>query len=145
MVNLSYPALRGDEDPFKKRSWIYSQIGDFRMIRDWYHIIDNKGAFHNLLKDPRQEREVNPQDKIAPGRPSAVTDDSGSFPEKCTSPFPGVQGQASWAQLNQVVTWESNPTNIESPRFQWKYSYHTHHLENPDETQFSLCLSAVGV
>ncbi len=56
------PSLRGSEDPFKKRSWIYSQIGKFRMIRDWTHIVDSKGAFHNLLKDPRQERKVNPLD-----------------------------------------------------------------------------------
>ena len=50
------PSLRGSEDPYKKRSWVYSQIGKFRMIRDWTHIVDSKGAFHNLLKDPRQER-----------------------------------------------------------------------------------------
>ena len=82
------PSLRGDEDPFKKRSWIYSQIGDFRMIRDWYHIVDNKGAFHNLLKDPRQERKVNPQDKIAPGRRQRLQMILDRFPKNAPAPFP---------------------------------------------------------
>ena len=82
------PSLRGDEDPFKKRSWIYSQIGDFRMIRDWYHIIDNKGAFHNLLKDPRQEEKVNPQDKIAPGRRQRLQMILDRFPKNAPAPFP---------------------------------------------------------
>ena len=82
------PSLRGDEDPFKKRSWIYSQIGDFRMIRDWYHIIDNKGAFHNLLKDPRQEQKVSPQDKIAPGRRQRLQMILDRFPENAPAPFP---------------------------------------------------------
>ena len=82
------PSLRGDEDPFKKRSWIYSQIGDFRMIRDWYHIVDNKGAFHNLLKDPRQEQKVSPQDKIAPGRRQRLQMILDRFPKNAPAPFP---------------------------------------------------------
>ncbi|MCP4847133.1 MAG: sulfatase-like hydrolase/transferase [Verrucomicrobiaceae bacterium] len=81
-------SLRGDEDPFKKRSWIYSQIGDFRMIRDWYHIIDNKGSFHNLLKDPRQEEKVNPLDKIAPGRRQRLQMILDRFPKNAPAPFP---------------------------------------------------------
>lgn len=82
------PSLRGDEDPFKKRSWIYSQIGKFRMIRDWYHIVDNKGAFHNLLQDPRQEQKVNPQDKIAPGRRKRLQMILDRFPKNAPAPFP---------------------------------------------------------
>ena len=82
------PSLRGDEDPFKKRSWIYSQIGDFRMVRDWSHIIDNKGAFHNLLKDPRQEQKVSPQDKIAPGRRQRLQMVLDRFPKNAPAPFP---------------------------------------------------------
>ena len=80
--------LRGDEDPFKKRSWIYSQIGDFRMIRDWTHILDSKGAFHNLLKDPRQEEEVSPLDKIAPGRRQRLQMILDRFPGNAPAPFP---------------------------------------------------------
>ncbi|MED5586411.1 MAG: sulfatase-like hydrolase/transferase [Verrucomicrobiota bacterium] len=82
------PSLRGDEDPFKKRSWIYSQIGKFRMIRDWYHIVDNKGAFHNLLQDPRQEQKVNPLDKIAPGRRKRLQMILDRFPKNAPAPFP---------------------------------------------------------
>jgi arylsulfatase A-like enzyme len=62
------PSLRGSVDPFEKRSWIYSQLGEFRMVRDWHHILDSEGNFHDLGKDPRQEQEVSPLDKIAPGR-----------------------------------------------------------------------------
>ena len=82
------PSLRGSEDPYKKRSWVYSQIGKFRMIRDWTHIIDNKGAFHNLLKDPRQERKVNPLDKIAPGRRQRLQMILDRFPQNAKAPFP---------------------------------------------------------
>ena len=82
------PSLRGSEDPYKKRSWIYSQIGRFRMIRDWTHIVDNKGAFHNLLKDPRQERKVNPLDKIAPGRRQRLQMILDRFPQNAEAPFP---------------------------------------------------------
>ena len=82
------PSLQGSEDPFKKRSWIYSQIGKFRMIRDWTHIVDSKGAFHNLLKDPRQERKVNPLDKIAPGRRQRLQMILDRFPQNAEAPFP---------------------------------------------------------
>ena len=82
------PSLRGSEDPYKKRSWVYSQIGKFRMIRDWTHIIDNKGAFHNLLKDPRQERKVNPLDKIAPGRRQRLQMILDRLPQNAEAPFP---------------------------------------------------------
>jgi arylsulfatase A len=82
------PSLRGSDDPFEKRSWIYSQIGDFRMVRDWYHIVDNKGAFHHLVQDPRQEGPVNPQDKIAPGRRKRLQMILDRFPENPPAPFP---------------------------------------------------------
>ena len=82
------PSLRGSEDPYKKRSWVYSQIGKFRMIRDWTHIVDSKGAFHNLLKDPRQERKVNPLDKIAPGRRQRLQMILDRFPKDAEGPFP---------------------------------------------------------
>ena len=80
--------LRGDEDPFKKRSWIYSQIGDFRMIRDWTHLLDSEGAFHDLLKDPRQEQEVSPLDKIAPSRRQRLQMILDRFPKDAPAPFP---------------------------------------------------------
>jgi arylsulfatase A-like enzyme len=81
------PSLRGSEDPYEKRSWVYSQIGEFRMIRDWYHIVDNKGSFHNLSKDPRQERPVSKLDKIAPGRRQRLQMILDRFPEDAPAPF----------------------------------------------------------
>ena len=81
------PSLRGSEDPYEKRSWVYSQIGSFRMIRDWYHIVDNRGSFHNLAKDPRQERPVSKLDKIAPGRRQRLQMIMNRFPENAPAPF----------------------------------------------------------
>lgn len=62
------PSLGGTEDPFLKRNWIFSQVGDFQMVRDWTHLLDNAGNFHDLTEDPLQEKQINPLDKIAPGR-----------------------------------------------------------------------------
>ena len=62
------PSLKGSDDPFDKRSWIYAQQGDFRMIRDWHHLVDNRGSFHDLEKDPLQQEAVSPLDKQAPHR-----------------------------------------------------------------------------
>ena len=62
------PSLRGSDDPFDKRSWICSQLDQTRMIRDWQHILDSRGGFHDLGLDPLQKSAVSPQDKIAPGR-----------------------------------------------------------------------------
>ena len=82
------PSLRGSEDPFEKRSWIFSQIGDFRMIRDWQHIVDSKGGFHNLTKDPLQQTAVSPLDKIAPGRRERLEMILKRFPQNAPGPFP---------------------------------------------------------
>jgi arylsulfatase A-like enzyme len=82
------PSLRGSEDPFEKRNWIFSQIGDFRMIRDWQHIVDSEGGFHDLIKDPLQQHKVSPLDKIAPGRRQRLQMILGRFPEDAKPPFP---------------------------------------------------------
>jgi arylsulfatase A-like enzyme len=82
------PSLRGSEDPFQKRNWIYSQLGDFRMIRDWQHILDSKGNFHDLTKDPLQQSEVSPLDKIAPGRRQRLEMILKRFPKDAPAPFP---------------------------------------------------------
>lgn len=85
------PSLRGSEDPYEKRSWVYSQLGGFRMIRDWYHIVDNKESFHNLSKDPRQERAVSKLDKIAPGRRQRLQMIMDRFPEDVPAPFAEIE------------------------------------------------------
>ncbi len=82
------PSLRGSEDPFEKRSWVFSQLGDFRMIRDWQHILDSKGNFHDLTKDPLQRSEVSSLDKIAPGRRQRLEMLLKRFPKDGPAPFP---------------------------------------------------------
>lgn len=62
------PSLTGSDDPFEKRNWICSESEGFRMVRDWQHILDTEGNFHDLRSDPRQAKEVSPLDKQAPGR-----------------------------------------------------------------------------
>ena len=62
------PALMGDEDALKKRSYIYTFQGDLQLIRDWHHLIDNKEGFWAIAIDPDQEHEVRANDKIAPHR-----------------------------------------------------------------------------
>lgn len=98
------PSLRGSEDPFEKRSWIYSQLGDFRMVRDWEHIVDNRGHFHDLNKDPRQEDEVSPLDKIAPGRRQRLQMILDRFPKDAAAPFP------EFAERHQ-----GSPSSVQQP------------------------------
>ena len=81
------PSLRGSEDPYQKRNWIYSQLGETRMIRDWQHLIDTRGNFHDLQKDPLQEQEISPLDKIAPGRRQRLQMILDRFPKDAASPF----------------------------------------------------------
>lgn len=87
------PSLRGSEDPFEKRNWIYSQLGEVRMVRDWQHILDNQGNFHDLGKDPRQENEVSPLDKIAPGRRQRLQRILDRFPADAEAPFPEFEAR----------------------------------------------------
>ena len=82
------PSLQGSGDPYEKRSWIYSQVGAFRMIRDWEHMIDTNGSFHDLLKDPLQQNKVSSLDKIAPGRRQRLQMLMDRLPEDADSPFP---------------------------------------------------------
>ena len=82
------PSLRGSEDPYEKRNWIYSQLGKTRMIRDWQHVIDNHGNFHDLQKDPLQQQKVSPLDKIAPGRRQRLQMILDRFPGETGGPPP---------------------------------------------------------
>ena len=61
------------------------------MIRDWQHIVDNQGGFHDLLKDPLQKHEVSPLDKIAPGRKQRLEMILKRFPTNGPAPFPEYQ------------------------------------------------------
>ncbi|OUW87970.1 MAG: hypothetical protein CBD74_01125 [Saprospirales bacterium TMED214] len=80
------PSLRGSEDPYQKRNWIYSQLGKTRMLRDWQHVIDTHGSFHDLQKDPLQQKNVSPLDKIAPGRRQRLQMILDRFPEDAPHP-----------------------------------------------------------
>ena len=80
-------SLQGSDDPFEKRNWIYSQLGDVRMIRDWQHVVDSKGSFHDLQKDPLQQHTVSPLDKIAPGRRQRLQMILKRFPPNAPAPF----------------------------------------------------------
>jgi len=82
------PSLLGSEDPFQKRSWIHAQLGKLRMVRDWEHMIDTNNRFHDLLEDPEQQQEINPLDKIAPGRRQRLQMIMDRFPEDAAGPFP---------------------------------------------------------
>ena len=62
------PSLKGNEDPFLKRNWIYAPFEKTHMIRDWQHFLDSHDNFHDLIKDPLQTEAVSPLDKQAPGR-----------------------------------------------------------------------------
>jgi len=80
-------SLRGSEDPFEKRNWIYSQLGEIRMVRDWHYILDSRGNFHDLIKDPLQKSKVSPLDKIAPGRRARLQMILDRFPQDQNAPF----------------------------------------------------------
>ena len=85
------PSLRGDEDPFLKRNWIYSQLGERRMIRDWNYLYNSDGRLYGVSFDPKQRADlltVKHNDKIAPSAHKRLSTILGRFPkEDATSPF----------------------------------------------------------
>jgi hypothetical protein len=58
------------------------------MIRDWQHVVDSKGSFHDLQKDPLQQHTVSPLDTIAPGRRQRLQMILKRFPPNAPAPFP---------------------------------------------------------
>ena len=62
--------LRGDLNPLVKRSWIYSESKDERMVRDWNYLYYNDKKFYGLKYDPLQSynlHKIRHNDKVAPG------------------------------------------------------------------------------
>jgi len=57
------------------------------MVRDWQHILDSRGNFHDLMKDPRQEKQVSSLDKIAPGRRQRLEMILNQFPKNVEGTF----------------------------------------------------------
>lgn len=83
------PSLSGDEDPFKKRNWIFSQIGDFRMVRDWEYLLDNQQGCYHMLNDPLQTKNLfTSKERIVPGRRARLQKILDRFPPNAPAPFP---------------------------------------------------------
>ena len=84
------PSLSGDEDPFKKRNWIYTQAGTFRMVRDWQFSLDNRGGCYRLSDDPLQNKNLSTsQERVIPGRRARLKMILERFPENAAAPFDG--------------------------------------------------------
>ena len=90
------PSLRGDEDPFKKRNWILSQRGDFRMIRDWQYLLDNQGGCYQLEVDPLQTKNLfDSKERVVPGRRARLQKILDSLPSDAPAPFPEYESRYS--------------------------------------------------
>ncbi|WDE96498.1 sulfatase-like hydrolase/transferase [Lentisphaera profundi] len=62
--------LSGDLNPLEKRSWIFSQSRNEKMIRDWSYIYYNDKKYYGLKYDPLQSHnldKIRHNDKVAPG------------------------------------------------------------------------------
>lgn len=85
------PSLRGDEDPFLKRNWIFSQLGNQRMIRDWNYLYYADDRLYGISFDPKQRADllkVKHNDKIAPSGHTRLSTILKRFPKKdATAPF----------------------------------------------------------
>jgi arylsulfatase A-like enzyme len=96
------PSLSGDEDPFKKRNWIFSQIGDFRMIRDWQYLLDNQQGCYQLQNDPLQTNNLfTSKERVVPGRRARLQKILDRFPPNASPPFP---------EMNSTVQDSKPPT-----------------------------------
>ena len=83
------PSLSGDEDPFRKRNWIFSQIGDFRMVRDWQFLLDNQQGCYHVEDDPLQTKNLfTSKERIVPGRRARLQKILDRFPPNARAPFP---------------------------------------------------------
>ena len=84
------PTLRGVQDPFVKRNWIYSQLGPKRMIRDWSYLLYADGPFHGINYDPWQQVDmlvIKHNDKLVKGEHKRLSHLMSRFP-KSDAPGP---------------------------------------------------------
>jgi arylsulfatase A-like enzyme len=82
------PSLSGDDDPFKKRNWIYAQIGDFRMVRDWQYLLDNQQGFYKISEDLLQAKNLfTSKERVIPGRRARLQKILDRFPPDAEPPF----------------------------------------------------------
>ena len=86
--NSLIPSLSGDEDPFKKRNWIFSQVGEFRMIRDWQYMLDTEQGCYHLEDDPLQNKNLyRSKERIIPGRRDRLQKILDRLPKNTLAPF----------------------------------------------------------
>jgi arylsulfatase A-like enzyme len=92
------PSISGDDDPFKKRNWIYSQVGTFRMVRDWQYLLDNREGFYqlsdgrNAVTDLLQTKNLfTSQERVIPGRRARLQKILDRFPPNADPPFDGFE------------------------------------------------------
>jgi len=50
--------LKGTASPATRRSWIYTQYGTHRAVRDQRYYYDSQGAFYDLTADPLQQHDL---------------------------------------------------------------------------------------
>jgi hypothetical protein len=74
------------------------------MVRDWHHLVDNRGNFHDLEQDPLQQSEVSPLDKQAPARRQRLQMILDRFPDDAKAPFPGF---AAKEKYDNVRIWRA--------------------------------------
>lgn len=91
------PTLRGEEDPFKKRNWIYSQLGSKRMIRDWGYLMNSDGEIFGVQYDPWLQSNLlttSHNDKIVQTKRLKLL--LSRFPERdAPGPFPAYRKRYS--------------------------------------------------
>jgi len=82
------PSLTGEGDASKKRRWVYSQIGAFRMVRDRQFLLDNQNGFYKIADDPRQTKNLlQSTDKTIIGRRDRLKRILDGFPPNAKAPF----------------------------------------------------------
>lgn len=81
------PSLRGRQNRSNQRSWIFSQRGELRMVRDQQHLLDSQGNFHDLKQDPRQENRIQSSSPEVNQRRERLQRILDRFPADTEAPF----------------------------------------------------------
>ena len=87
------PSLRGRQNRANQRSWIFSQRGELRMVRDQQHLLDSQGNFHDLKQDPRQENRIQSPSPEVNQRRERLQRILDRFPADTEAPFPEFEAR----------------------------------------------------
>ncbi len=83
------PALRGATPVAAERTWIYTQYGAHRAVRDQRYYYDSKGAFFDLATDPLQQHNLTAgADPVAEKARAKLAGILAAFPPDAVAPFP---------------------------------------------------------